>query len=510
MFWKRFKARRLARRVCSSGFSRWLPPEGGTTSGRTRQPSLARLGLEALEDRTLLAIVTWDGGAVPPNFNWNDPANWSGDTLPGTGDDVTIPDLVGTPVITSSGAVAIRSLTSAERIAITGGSLSVLQPAQLAAGLDQTGGVFFSGTPLVSSSTVSVGSGSTLAVSGMPASGLVSLWHAEGTALDAADGNHGTLVGGATFAGGKIGQAFSFDGLGDYVAAADSPAWDLAGDFAISLRVRFDQIKDTMFIHQQSGTVAGGFEFDYQTLSGGQLVFALDPTTVGISRPWQPAADQWYHLAVTRTGAMYRLYVDGLQLGADATGGAPANVTGQVRIGSWSGMSGTDTSFDIAGRIDELAIHNRALSAAEIQASMAGGTYIITSAGSLNGTGLVSGNVTNAGVLAPGNSPGPLSISGNYSQQAIGEVNIEIAGTTPGTQYDELVINGTVTLAGTLNVSLLGGFTPAVGNSFTIIDNDGADAVSGTFSGLAQGDSSTSDPIVLRSVTPAARATTSS
>lgn len=36
----------------------------------------------------------------------------------------------------------------------------------------------------------------------------VSHWPAEGNAYDAADGNHGTLYNGATFAAGEIGQGF--------------------------------------------------------------------------------------------------------------------------------------------------------------------------------------------------------------------------------------------------------------------------------------------------------------
>jgi Ca2+-binding RTX toxin-like protein len=38
-----------------------------------------------------------------------------------------------------------------------------------------------------------------------------------------------------------------------------------------------------------------------------------------------------------------------------------------------------------------------------------------------------------------------------------------------------------------LDLSLLAGFVPAVGTAFTIVDNDGSDAVSGTFAGLAEG-----------------------
>ena len=48
-------------------------------------------------------------------------------------------------------------------------------------------------------------------------SGLVSWWRAEGDARDFWDGNHGSLQNGATFAAGKVGQAFSFDGINDYL-----------------------------------------------------------------------------------------------------------------------------------------------------------------------------------------------------------------------------------------------------------------------------------------------------
>jgi hypothetical protein len=48
-------------------------------------------------------------------------------------------------------------------------------------------------------------------------------------------------------------------------------------------------------------------------------------------------------------------------------------------------------------------------------------------------------------------------------------------------------VTGTVTLAGILDVSQFNSFTPSVGDQLTIISNDGADAVSGTFSGLPEG-----------------------
>jgi hypothetical protein len=64
--------------------------------------------------------------------------------------------------------------------------------------------------------------------------------------------------------------------------------------------------------------------------------------------------------------------------------------------------------------------------------------------------------------------------------------SVEINGTTAGTQHDQTVVNGAVNLSGaTLSVS--GSYTPVAGNSIVLIANDGSDAVSSTFAGLAEG-----------------------
>jgi hypothetical protein len=57
---------------------------------------------------------------------------------------------------------------------------------------------------------------------------------------------------------------------------------------------------------------------------------------------------------------------------------------------------------------------------------------------------------------------------------------------TPGGSSDQLQVTGSVTLAGTLNV-LFPGALPTSGQSFTIIDNDASDPVSGTFEALPEG-----------------------
>src|SRR5262249_52388955 len=60
-----------------------------------------------------------------------------------------------------------------------------------------TAKTFFAPAAVSDSGTVNINSGTTLDVSGLPTSGLVSLWHAEGNANDSADGNNGTFQNGA-------------------------------------------------------------------------------------------------------------------------------------------------------------------------------------------------------------------------------------------------------------------------------------------------------------------------
>jgi uncharacterized repeat protein (TIGR01451 family) len=89
----------------------------------------------------------------------------------------------------------------------------------------------------------------------------------------------------------------------------------------------------------------------------------------------------------------------------------------------------------------------------------------VMNGGTLNGSGNITGDVNNAGgTLSPGTSPGTIAITGNYTQGSTGAMNIELAGTSAG-QFDLVNVSGTVTLDGTLNVTLLS-FTPVNGNTW--------------------------------------------
>ena len=114
-----------------------------------------------------------------------------------------------------------------------------------------------------------------------------------------------------------------------------------------------------------------------------------------------------------------------------------------------------------------------------------GGT--LTGSGSIfTGSGPIAGQVENrGGVVSPGIFVGTLSIVGRYASSHDAAISIDVNGLTPGTQYDQLLVDGAVTLDGALNVSLRtisgGTFVPALGNVFSII---AADSVGGEFSTL--------------------------
>ncbi|HVP55683.1 MAG TPA: PEP-CTERM sorting domain-containing protein [Candidatus Eisenbacteria bacterium] len=96
-------------------------------------------------------------------------------------------------------------------------------------------------------------------------------------------------------------------------------------------------------------------------------------------------------------------------------------------------------------------------------------TPIHIDGGTLSGSGLIQGDVFMGGTMSPGDSPGLLTIQGNYTQLSSGSFFAELAGLTPGTQYDQLVVSGLATLDGTLDVVLLNGFVVHLGDSFVLM-----------------------------------------
>jgi T5SS/PEP-CTERM-associated repeat protein len=118
-----------------------------------------------------------------------------------------------------------------------------------------------------------------------------------------------------------------------------------------------------------------------------------------------------------------------------------------------------------------------------------GGSIQVSAAGSLQSTAVFLGSLSGSGVTGtghvflegdtrPGFSPGTMAFGGDVSFGPLSTLNIELAGTTPGTQYDRVTVAESVAIGGELNVSLLNNFKPVIGDTFQIVT---ATDVDGTF-----------------------------
>jgi hypothetical protein len=103
----------------------------------------------------------------------------------------------------------------------------------------------------------------------------------------------------------------------------------------------------------------------------------------------------------------------------------------------------------------------------------------------LKGNGVVQGTSTVHGTPSPGDSPGQIEFD-DLTLASNSVYQVELNGLTPGVQYDQALVNGSLWLSNALLKVTLG-FSPNTGNQFRILDVDGT--TTGTFDGLAEGSS---------------------
>ena len=211
-----------------------------------------------------------------------------------------------------------------------------------------------------------------------PPPGLVSWWPADGNANDIQDHNPGTLANGATFTAGQVGQAFSFDGLDDFVSVPDAPSLDVGtADFSLDAWIKttstgLQNIVDKR-VDNRPVSINGYSLFTF----GGFLSFQMaDSVGAGFTNFFSTAlvADGvFHHVAVTvdrdsATGG--KLYVDGVVVLTFDPTLRPGTLdnSGDFRIGRIATPNVGNTEAFFSGLIDEVEIYNRALTAGEIAA----------------------------------------------------------------------------------------------------------------------------------------------
>jgi Concanavalin A-like lectin/glucanases superfamily len=200
-----------------------------------------------------------------------------------------------------------------------------------------------------------------------PASGLVAAYgfnEGSGTTVHDAstNGNNGTLQGGASWTtSGKYGKAISFNGTNAYVNVPSSSSLQLTSAMTLEAWVNPSLLTG----HWQDVIYKGNDNYYLEADSTSAKPATRCTSGGALFGTGALTTNTWTHLAGTYDGATLRLYVNGVQVSSRAQTGPVATSTNPLQIG---GDSIYGQYFQ--GRIDEVRVYNRALSATEIQSDM--------------------------------------------------------------------------------------------------------------------------------------------
>jgi hypothetical protein len=206
--------------------------------------------------------------------------------------------------------------------------------------------------------------------------GLVGYWSAWlGSSgyrlLDRARSNHGTLTNmdagtdwvGATVQG-RSGFALDFDGSNDYIDLVKQGALYRSGSISISAWIyRLGSSGTVASDYNAAGSRAsfvlfirsGKLEFFFE--SGGAVPIAQSSVDVPFN--------QWSHVCGTYDGTDRKVFINGVLRGSNST--AQSNLT-QAEVGVTAiGRAGSFNGLYLNAQIADVAMHNRALTASEVQ-----------------------------------------------------------------------------------------------------------------------------------------------
>ena len=199
--------------------------------------------------------------------------------------------------------------------------------------------------------------------------GLVAAYNFEeasgATVVDASgQGNHGAISGAARTTSGKFGRALSFDGVNDWVAVNDANSLDLTTGMTLAAWVYptgAPSVWGTIAMKETPEDAAYGLFSDGTNDLPTAYMVGKSPVTGSTVLP----VNTWTHLATTYDGSALVLYLNGNEVRRSTASGAITVSSGRLMLG---GNSVWGDYFK--GRIDEVRLYNRALSATEIKTDM--------------------------------------------------------------------------------------------------------------------------------------------
>jgi Concanavalin A-like lectin/glucanases superfamily len=216
-----------------------------------------------------------------------------------------------------------------------------------------------------------------------PPAGLVSWWPGNGNANDIIGGNNGVLRNGATFASGLVDQAFSFDGVDDFVAVPSSTDFDIQR-VTLDAWVRPNPGYGQEFaghigiIGRWGGGGLGKATWMLSLNASGHVIFWTHDgvTTTSLVSLRTIPVNAFSHIAATLEGSTARIYINGAPnvVGTVLVPQPTSFFAVNIGIGGQPQDPQAPLSSHFSGIIDEVDVYNRALSPAEIQAIFLAGS----------------------------------------------------------------------------------------------------------------------------------------
>lgn len=183
-------------------------------------------------------------------------------------------------------------------------------------------------------------------------------------------GTFGTLHGGVTREAGKRGNAIALNGKDAYVSLPDDVVSNLA-DFSIAAWVYLNE-NQTWARLFDFGDNRGRYMFLTPRAANGKVRFAVssvygynEQVIDGIGGAAPLPAEQWVHVAVTLSGRVGTLYVNGVAVGSNTVIDFPPFQLGKTSQ-NWIGRSQFSNDLYLNGKVDDFRIYEGALKAEEV------------------------------------------------------------------------------------------------------------------------------------------------
>lgn len=185
-------------------------------------------------------------------------------------------------------------------------------------------------------------------------------------------GMQGTLTNSASYTTGILGYGVSLNYNSQQYVAVAAPASSISFGTTMTLSLWFyntSTVAQRYYLMDLRGNGSDGgtsvyFLFDRSSSTAGTFTCGNSGSEV-ISSSVTVNTNEWYHVAATRSGSTWRIYLNGVEIKNGTTNSTSISLNNAFRIGTYSAATG-GTTYYFNGTLDETKIYSRTLSANEV------------------------------------------------------------------------------------------------------------------------------------------------